>query len=289
MPFEEILLGTAFLGSIVASAYDLKTTEVPDWVFYVMFGIGLPIVLLNSVTSQSLEPLIQSSLVGGVMLAFGFLMYRAGQWGGADAVLLAVMGFLIPNVPANFSPQILFSFPVSFVINLFAVGTVYMLAYAFVYALRNPEIFSKLLQDLRKSSKTLALATAALFGIFVFFGWYMSDLFSSKFSYQQIIQSSILPTVATLFLFLIYRFTVSVENFGFKKKIPVSKLRVGDMLMTTRQLVGIDEKQLRKIKQSGKKIIWIKEGVRFAPAFPMALLFTLYFGDVITLIRLAIL
>ena len=46
---------------------------------------------------------------------------------------------------------------------------------------------------------------------------------------------------------------------------------------------GITEKELKKIKKSGKKFIWIKEGVRFAPAFPLALLFTILVGDGILL------
>jgi hypothetical protein len=45
---------------------------------------------------------------------------------------------------------------------------------------------------------------------------------------------------------------------------------------------GITEKELEKIKKSGRKYIYIKEGVRFAPTFPLALIFTLWFGDGIT-------
>ena len=76
-----------------------------------------------------------------------------------------------------------------------------------------------------------------------------------------------------------------VANFGFKIRIPVSKLKVGDMLLDERKLVGIEQPQINKIRRSGKKYVWIKEGVRFAPAFPLALLFTLYVGDAILLIR----
>lgn len=51
------------------------------------------------------------------------------------------------------------------------------------------------------------------------------------------------------------------------------------MLDESRELEGITEKQLREIKKSGKRFIVIKEGVRFGPAFPLALLFTLFYGD----------
>ncbi len=66
-----------------------------------------------------------------------------------------------------------------------------------------------------------------------------------------------------------------------KKRIPVSKLRVGDVLLSSKLWEGITEKELKRIKRSGKRYVRIKEGVRFGPAFPLALLFTIYFGDTI--------
>ena len=72
-----------------------------------------------------------------------------------------------------------------------------------------------------------------------------------------------------------------MEEIGFKKRIPISELKVGDVPVDYKVWEGITEKELKKIKRSGRKYIWIKEGVRFAPAFPLALLFTLFFGDAI--------
>ena len=85
--------------------------------------------------------------------------------------------------------------------------------------------------------------------------------------------------LASAGLYILWKFVKAVENVGFKKKIPVSKLRVGDVPDYYKIWEGITEKEIRKIKKSGKKYIWIKEGVRFAPAFPLALLFTLIMGD----------
>ncbi|MEM7825783.1 MAG: hypothetical protein QW412_02915, partial [Candidatus Aenigmatarchaeota archaeon] len=89
-----------------------------------------------------------------------------------------------------------------------------------------------------------------------------------------------LPLVFIVSIFLIWKFTKSVEEVGFKKKIPVSKLRVGDVLAESKIWEGITQRDLMKIKKSGKKFVVIKEGVRFAPAFSLALLFTVYLGDV---------
>ena len=65
------------------------------------------------------------------------------------------------------------------------------------------------------------------------------------------------------------------------KKIPISRLKVGDMLLSEKKLVGITEKELKELKRHGKKYVDIKLGIPFAVAFPLALLVTLYYGDLI--------
>jgi len=98
------------------------------------------------------------------------------------------------------------------------------------------------------------------------------------FDFVFILKNSLFPLIAILALFVIWKFTKSVEEVGFKKRIPVSKLKVGDVLLESKKWEGITKKELKKIKRS-RKYVTVKEGVRFAPSFVLALLFTLYFGD----------
>ena len=42
MILDYLIFGTALIGSGVAAGYDLKTTEVPNWVFYAMMIVGIP-------------------------------------------------------------------------------------------------------------------------------------------------------------------------------------------------------------------------------------------------------
>jgi prepilin signal peptidase PulO-like enzyme (type II secretory pathway) len=89
--------------------------------------------------------------------------------------------------------------------------------------------------------------------------------------------------------FLLWKFVKTVENVGFKRKIPMPQLKVGDVPLDYKIWEGITEKELKKIKGSGKKYVWIKEGVRFAPAFPLALIFTILVGDgIIWFIKFAV-
>jgi Flp pilus assembly protein protease CpaA len=285
---EHLAFLTALVGSVVGAAYDLKTTEIPDKIFYVMFAVGLVIVAINSYISSSIWPLLISTVVGSVLFAFGFLMYKAGQWGGADAKLLAVIGFLLPTTP-SFMQETYFPFPLSYLINVFLIGTPYMLLYAVVVAAKNKKIIEEFSKDMKASSKMIFISSIVLFTAFIALSFYFASLFNTQLPYEELVKNSLLPVFATIALFVVFKFAKSVEDVGFKRKIPVSRLRVGDVLNESREIEGITKKELERIKKSGKKFVVIKEGVRFGPAFPLALLFTLFYGDgILFLIRFLI-
>lgn len=281
--FEQIAFLTVLIGSSVGAAYDLKTTEIPDQIFNIMFGIGLAIVLLNCYFSSSIWPFVTSAAIGSILLAFGFLMYKGGQWGGADAKMIAVIGFLIPSTPA-FIPNLFFPFPFSYLINVFLIGTPYMLLYAAVIAVRNKKILERFSKDMKSSAKMITISSVLLFIVLIATSFYLVQRLDFQVSYGELVRNSIFPVIATIGLFVVYKFAKSVEDVGFRRKIPISKLRVGDILNESRELEGITPAQLGKIKKSGKRFVVIKEGIRFGPAFPLALLFTFYFGDAILLL-----
>jgi prepilin signal peptidase PulO-like enzyme (type II secretory pathway) len=283
---EWIPLITAFAGTIVAAGWDLKTTEVPDEVFYAMFGIGFGYYIFQSYISASLMPFLSPLLFGGAMFAIGYTMYKLGQWGGADAFLLTAVAFLLPAVPGSlgFDSQTFFPFPFSYFINVFLIGTPYMLVYAAIIAARNRRVQQSFSRDMKASAKTYLSFAAALFVLLFGVSYYLSQAFSVRLNIVDLVRNSIIPVIAALGLFVIYRFGKSVEDFAFRKKIPVSKLKIGDVLLESKQFVGISARKIAAIKRSGKKYVVIKEGVRFAPAFPLALLFTLLYGDAIFLL-----
>jgi prepilin signal peptidase PulO-like enzyme (type II secretory pathway) len=95
-----------------------------------------------------------------------------------------------------------------------------------------------------------------------------------------LLRNSLLPLVLFVSLILLWKFVKVVEDVGFKKRISVSKLKVGDVLLESKRWDGITEAELRKIKKSGKKFVTIKTGVRFGPVFSLALLFTFFYGDI---------
>lgn len=288
MVFDIILLVVALVGSTAAAIYDLKTTEVPDWLFYIMAAVGIPVLVTQAFVLNDFSILQNAAVISVGLLVFGFLMYKTGQWGGADALLVALIGLLVSKLPTGFSPNLILPLPLSFLLNVFILGTVYMVIYAVIFAYRNKIILRNYFKEVKASARILVIFSSILFTFLIFLSIYLNNVFYLGMDIPQVFRTAFVPIAFTLSLIFFYRFAKIVEKFGFRKRIPVSKVRVGDMLLTKKELVGITSEQLYKLKKSEKKFVWIKEGVRFAPAFPIALLYTLYFGDAILVLTLLI-
>ncbi len=275
---EMIFLIVAFIGSILAAISDLKTTEIPDEIPYAMMGVGVVGHLIKSYLAWSYWPVALSLIVGLGFLGFGFLMYYTGQWGGGDAKVLSGIGFLLPSLSSHFTEGLFFPFPLSYFFNVFLIGAMYMLLYAVVLSLINRKILSGFVIDLKASSKMILLFNGLLIVFLAILGMFLSK-YSEIFSVIGMIRFGFFLCLGSIGFYLLWRFAKTVENVGFKKKIRVSELREGDVLLDSKVWEGITKEQVKKIKKSEKKYVWVKEGVRFAPAFPLALAFTLVVGD----------
>ncbi len=273
----------AFIGSSLAGIIDLKTTEIPDQIPYVMMGVGILAYAVKSLLVWSYWPLLLSIIYGLVFLGIGFLMYYTGQWGGGDAKLLSAIGFLLPSLTSSVTKTLIFPFPISFFFNLFFVGAVYMIGYALFLSIKNRRIWEVFVHDIKANSKMLVVLNVFVVIGLMLLGYFTMNLFSNL-SYSQIIKNEIMIAVAIVGMFFVWRFTKVVEDIGFKKKIPVFTLREGDVLLESKLWEGLTVKQVKKIRSANKKHVWIKEGVRFGLAFPLALLFTLFVGDGVILL-----
>jgi len=278
--FETISFLIALVGSALAGLYDLKITptEIPDEIPYAMIGLALVLICIQSVVQSNFNILAESLMYGISLLLFGYVMYRFGQWGGGDAKILAAIGFLSPNLSSP-AKIIQFPFALSYLINVFLIGAVYMLVYALVMSLINRKIIFAFFKSVKSSSNLILISSPIMFLLFLFGNWSLLSLFDMAVNLQSVVVNSIIILFVSIIMFLIWFFVKAVEETGFKKRIPISQLRIGDVLLESKVWEGITGKELKKIKKSGKKSVWIKSGVCFAPVFPLALLFTLYFGD----------
>jgi len=272
-------LSIAFFGSLAAGLWDLKTTDIPDKIPHLMIVAGISIAVAESFLQSNYWIFVNSLISGGSLFAIGFLMYYFGQWGGGDAKILSAIGFLIPSVPSQFPGRIVLPFPASFLFNVFLIGTVYMILYAVAYAVMNKKLFNIFLKDIKGNQKVLYLGSIGIFFSFLSINYFLSTYLLDYFNLPFAITNSVLLLFGTIGIYVIFRFAKVVQDYGFTKKIPISKLKVGDVLLENKLFEGITEKELKKLKDSGKKFVYVKEGVRFGMAFPIALLFTLYLGD----------
>lgn len=281
--FEWLLILVAFVGSLAAGIIDLRTTEIPDEIPYIMIAFGIVLHLIEAIATWNYLPILYSFIAGLGFLIFGFFMYYTGQWGGGDAKLLSAVGFLLPVLPSNIGANLFFPFSLSYFFNVFFVGAIYMILYAVVLAFKDRRIWYAFFHELKANSKMLILLNVIISLVLILFGIFaIRYLFGLTFI--ELIKIEIKLVLVTIAMFLLWRFSKTVEDVGFKKKIPVSHLRTGDVLLEAKLWEGLTKNQVKEIKKSGKKHVWIKEGVRFGLAFSLALLFTLLIGDGIILL-----
>ena len=269
----------AFIGSGIAGFYDLKTTEIPDKIPHVMIAIGFILAIARSISTGSLMPLLSSFIFGVVFFVLGFLLYYFGQWGGGDAKLLTAIVVLLPAAPSFFKYHLNLPFPVMYLLNVFYVGAVYIIIYSLIFVIKNKDIFKHFVKSVKSSSKIIIILTGVVFAISLALTTYMS-----RATFREYLVLSVVPPSLFVCVWLLFRFLRIVEEVGFKKKIPVSKLRVGDVLAEFKRWDGATQAEVNKIKRSGKKYVWIKEGVRFGLVFPIALIFSMYYGDIVSMI-----
>jgi len=156
-----IPFAVALVGSSLAAAWDLRTTEIPDEIPYAMTAVALLFYGAQSFMAWSYWPIVHSAVAGLALFGFGFVMYYFGQWGGGDAKLLGAIGFLLPAA-SGLGVNLMFPFPASYMFNVFFVGAGYMMVYAFVVAARNRKIISEFKRDVKASTSIFLVGSSAL-------------------------------------------------------------------------------------------------------------------------------
>jgi Flp pilus assembly protein protease CpaA len=271
------LLGISVVGFGLAGYWDLKTTEFPDWLPYVMIALALGTRGVFSLLLGSFSYIINSTIIGLAFLGFGLLLYFLRQWGDGDAWLLGTLGFLWPD-SGSFPASAFIPFPAALLFNFFFIAFFYLLAYSLILGLKSTEVSRKFLTELGQAKgeigKVVGVFTLGSIGLI----GYVAIQFGVPF--LNLIYLLLFPPLL-LSVLVFARYGRFVEENLFKKKVPANKLRVGDVLIEDRWR-GLTEKEVDKLKAKGSEV-WIKEGVRFAPVFVITVLVTLFLGNLIML------
>lgn len=289
-----LLLASHIIAGIsltVASIYDLKTSEVPDHVTLTAIISGL---FLHGLASyqvgidfsqlaqfsilfsdpifyfQSLgDPLMFSIAVGTVFTLYGWILYFAGMWGGADAMAMSALGFAAPTAVNSFT----LGYSVNLFLNILFAGFIYSIAFSVFIGWRE-KVFSKYRKKIREDRKNLVLqiiAAGFISGVFVFlpaaspfiyFGFLVLMIF--LYPYLQLVQESM------------------------SKKVPADQVEEGEIVALEsgggRRIKGITQEEIENLDED----VEVVEGVRFIPVFLLGLLITDLFGAGFELIQLII-
>ena len=263
--FEIFAILLAFIGSTVAGIWDLFTTEVPDEVLAVMISFGIFTWYIHALTAGDFVPLFFSLTIGTFVLALGLILYKFGHWGGADAWLLAAIAYIIPIYNGGI-------FMFDYIFNFLIVSSAYMIIYASILGIMNRGVFSYFVDDIKNNWKILAFILVILWGSLIIF------VFAYRILTLPLIEVLVLITLLVLF----WRYAKVIDKRVFRKRVRTSELRVGDVL-DDMIWKGITESDIKRIRRD-KKFVVIKEGIRLVPAFPIALVVTLLFGNLMVYI-----
>lgn len=252
----------AVVGSAAAGIWDIKTTEVPDEIPILMVAAGIFIWLIAALNGN-ITPFVLSVGVGTAVLALGLILYKSGKWGGADAWIFAAILYLVPV----YNERVFFF---DYLPNLIWVSAAFTMVYAVLLGIANRHIFPVVLADIKANA-------IVVFGVPIVIAAGMiaaSHTFAPLFPVKELFA---LMLVFTLF----WRYARIIETKVFTRRISARRLRAGDVLqdMVWR---GLTHEEVVKIKKT-KKYVTIKEGMRFVPVFPITLIVTLLFGNVLFL------
>lgn len=286
--FSYIYIAIALGGATVCGLYDLKTTNMLDKLAIAMIALGFGLHAVESLLIGSAMPLALSLVASGAFFAFGLFMYKAGYWGGGDGEILIAVGSLMPYAPfqAALSPLSL-SFSLDFFMNSFIVGGFYSIAYAGVIGLMNRKVVAEFSRKMKAEAKSTFMLTAGTFMVL----WSVLYLFpASGLQFFPVLMSVLL-----FFMLVLFKFAKVVEKVGFYRRIPVSKLKVDDMVgedlprlkIYKKEIRGLTPKEVSMIRKA-KKFVVVREGVRYSIVFAIALAFTLLFGSFVNFFALTL-
>lgn len=259
----ETLIVITFAFLLVASLHDLKTKEVPDYLSYLFMASGILIQAYYLAENFDLNYLLVLAANSVCGTAFGFIMYYARQWGGADAKLITGLSIYMSN-PHN---PWLFA---NYFLNFLLVGAFYGIIGSSIIILANAKKFGdEILKDFGKNKAFyVAGISVSCLGVITFF--------SNPF----------LGVLLVLLGFLLVSVLVLKNADALMiKSVPISKLVEGDwlidrivvngrVLFDPKKSVDVRKDQLEQIKNSGVKKVRIRDGIPFIPSFLIAFIVT---------------
>jgi len=248
----------AFSVLFINSLFDVfNNHDVPD-----LFGIigiigGILFHAGYAYNIGSMNPLIWCLGVGGIFSAYGWIAYWKGMWGGADAMMLSALGFMVPGpVSGSFNIVYVLDLITNFMIAAVAVTIIYSV-YKFWDQNGKPR---DLLDAIKQDEKKLSLL--------VLVGGVLGFILNTQGSNGLMFFSIVL-----VFTFL-YEFMKLVEDNYMVKTRSADEVEVGEVPSPNQgfgnKIRGLKEDEVERIDDE----LEVRTGVPFVPVFLFAVLLT---------------
>lgn len=265
--------------------YGMRKSDIGGVLF---FGVAAGLYGA-SVLQTGVHPVVLSITAGTGLFALGWFLYLLGMWGGADAFVLGAVGYAFPYIPVNTilveNAVSMFPVPLTLLITVFMVGSVYSILYAIVVAVLDKNALQLFMNDLREQQPRLIFLSGMFLLVAAGAGYVLHV--SSGVPLPVVLQQSTGFFLIFLGMLLLYRFLKIVETEVMHTTVPVNELEPGDVLAEElgrvdeadgTKIVGLTEQQIARIQDAYDQVE-IKTGVRFIAAFPIAIMLLILVGN----------
>ncbi|MFH1095037.1 MAG: prepilin peptidase [Candidatus Micrarchaeota archaeon] len=283
LPWETVRILVAVAGVAAGAYYDLfNKKNVPNVFLYGFVAIAFAVNVLAYDPLVSLYAILQAVAV--FVLTY-FLLYKTGQWGGADGFILTAIALLLPVPPhpllANPSSGVV-SLP--FVASVFFVSGLSFMVWMLVRSL--PVALSAVRTKGAIEQKSWVGAGMIALAFFVF-SLVVSNLGVMSSSYFALITGVVLLSV--YFVLFMEPIKASMVEWVVLKHVEEEDILAVDRMdpvLVKKYSIGrlVDTALLARLKSVHSKIPVYKKLPPFIPHLLVGLVLSILFGDVILLL-----
>ena len=247
----------------VNSLFDvLNNHDIPD--LFSVAGIlgGIALHGAATVSSGSIEPLASSLVVGTGFSAYGWFAYFRGYWGGADAMILSLLGFGAPTATSFTSPAGIY--PVDLLMNFLISALAVSAATGLYYVVSSGKGLEVFLSELSSRKKIIGLELLAVAS---------STSVMLVLDLKPVVFGSL--AAGSVILYEVFRV---VEEEFFIRTVKLEEVEEGDVVRSD-ELDGLVKGiEAEEIQDLDSETVEIMRGVPLAPAFLVGLVLTDVFG-----------
>jgi len=256
---------------LIATITDVRKREVPDCLSYSFIAASLAAALAKSIIDIDSTFIVNSLLGLAVFWIIANLLYYGKFFAGGDAKLLMGIGAAM-------------GIDWAFLVNLMITGGLYGLLYSFALAIINfRNVKMEFISESNNFFRKRWTHMVAVICLLITFQILANHMF--RYPLNNIILYTLILMAILAPILLI--FAKSVEKTALIRTIPVGKLTEGDWLVQDIKLdsktvkatfEGVSKEDLALLKKSVKKVK-VKYGLPFVPAFLMAFIAEILFGN----------